>query len=86
MIQTIKRVPIKTSLVFISYYQGIIRRHGYGHFWQKIKPKTRVYHFYPFAKDRKAKISELQAITFDDDYVNDAQTGAAPPKPKVCKN
>ena len=61
-------------------------RHGYSHFWSKINPKNKVYHFYPFAKDRKEKISELQAITFDDEYANDAQTGAAPPKPEICKN
>ena len=60
-------------------------RHGYNNFWSKINPKNKVYHFYPFAKDRKEKISELQAITFDDEYANDAQTGAAPPKPEICK-
>ena len=70
----------------LSYYHVANTRHGYSHFSSKIKPKSEVYHFYPFATDPKDKISELQAITFDDEYANDAQTGAALPKPEICKN
>ena len=46
----------------------------------KNQPKTRVYHFYPFAKDRREKINELQAITFDEESASDTQNILAPPK------
>ena len=42
--------------------------------------QTRVYHFYPFAKDRSEKINELQAITFDDESASDDEKCLAPPK------
>ena len=35
---------------------------------------------YPFAKDRKEKINELQAITFDEESAGDAENCVAPPK------
>ena len=46
----------------------------------KIKPKNRLYHFYPFAKDRREKINELQAMIFDEESANEAQKILAPPK------
>ena len=49
-------------------------------FCLKIKPKNRLYHFYPFAKDRREKINELQAMIFDEESANDAQKILAPPK------
>ena len=39
-----------------------------------------MYHFYPFAKDRREKINELQALVFDDQSASDAQKFLAPPK------
>ena len=39
-----------------------------------------MYHFYPFAKDRREKINELQAITFDDESASDDEKCLAPPK------
>ena len=38
---------------------------------------------YPFAKDRREKINELQAMTFDDGPATDAQRVTAPPKSRV---
>ena len=49
-------------------------------FCLKIKPKNRLYHFYPFAKDRREKINELQAMIFDEESASDAQKFLAPPK------
>ena len=39
-----------------------------------------MYHFYPFAKARREKINELQAMIFDEESANDAQKILAPPK------
>ena len=40
---------------------------------------------YPFAKDRKERLNELQAITFDEEGASDAQKIAAPPKQEIGK-
>ena len=39
-----------------------------------------MYHFHRFAKDRKEKINELQAITFDEESAKDSEKRLAPPK------
>ena len=64
---------------------AIISHHPKSHkvevfFLLKIKPKNRLYHFYPFAKVRREKINELQAMTFDEESANDAHTAVAHPK------
>ncbi len=46
----------------------------------EIKPKNRLYHVYPFAKDRREKINELQAMIFDEESANEAQKILASPK------
>ena len=40
---------------------------------------------YPFAKDRKEKTNELQAMTFDEEGASDARNIVATPKQKICK-
>ena len=69
-------------MITLSHYQTIIpsQPQGASHFRSKVKVKNTKSVFYPFAKDRREKINELQALTFDEESAYDAQKIVAPPK------
>ena len=69
-------------MITLSYYQIIIpsQPQGASHFRSKVKVKNTKSVFYPFAKDRREKINELQALVFDEESASDAQKFPAPPK------
>ena len=68
--------------IIVSYHHIIIspQPQGASHFRSKVKVKNTKSVFYPFAKDRREKINELQALTFDEESAYDAQKIVAPPK------
>ena len=68
-------------IIILSYDHIVVpsQPQGANHFWSKVKVKNTKSVFYPFAKDRREKINELQALTFDEESAYDAQKIVAPP-------
>ena len=68
--------------IIVSCHHIIIspQPQGASLFRSKVKVKTTKSVFYPFAKDRREKINELQALTFDEESAYDAQKNVALPK------
>ena len=67
-------------MIIRSYYHSIMKPKWLKSFLAENQAEKSSVPFLPFTKDRRVKINELQAITFDEESASDAQRLLAPPK------